>query len=194
MKESYTIEEVIEFLCGIHPLSPECRACLRSVIKFKEVRRNELILEVGQINEHIYFIRQGIIHCYYYHNEKPVPDWFFGEGEFVVSIGSFYDQLPSEDRMEPLEDCQVFYITKKQYDHLCDTFPEFNFVARVLLEKYLKLFHEYCRLIRGKSTLERYESLLRKIPELLLRVPLRLLATWLGMDPATLSRMRSKLH
>ena len=186
------MEEILAFLNAIFPLSPECIDYLRKVVRSRRVSRNEMILEIGQVNDKLYFIKTGLLHCYYFVNNKPISDWFFWETETVVSIGSFYDQVPSEDCIVALEDSEIYFITKDQYDHICRTFLEFNFVARVLLEKYLKVFHGHSRLLRKFSAADRYKLVLSKNPELVARVPVAELATWLNMEPETLSRMRNK--
>jgi CRP/FNR family transcriptional regulator, anaerobic regulatory protein len=186
------MEEILAFLSGIFPLSPECIEYLGTVVRFRRVPRNEMILAVGEVNHKLYFIKSGLLHCYYFVNNKPISDWFFWEKETVVSIGSFYDQVPSEDCIVALEDCEIYFITKDQYDYVCRTFLEFNFVARVLLEKYLKVFHGHSRLLRKYQAADRYKLLLSKNPELVARAPVGPLATWLNMEPETLSRMRGR--
>jgi CRP-like cAMP-binding protein len=91
-----------------------------------------------------------------------------------------------------LEDAELYYITKEQYDYINRTYLEFNFIARVLLEKYLKIFHGHSRLIRKHQAPDRYQLVLVNHPEMVLRIPVGPLATWLGMEPETLSRMRGR--
>ncbi len=186
------MDEIFMFLSAIYPLSPECIAYLRTVVKFRRVVKSDIILQIGETNRNLYFIKTGALHCYYYVEDKPVSDWFFWENETVVSIGSFYDQVPSEDCIVAMEDAEVYYITKSEYDYLNRTFLEFNFIARVLLEKYLKVFHSHARFIRKHKAAQRYQLILSKMPELIQRIPVADLATWLNMEPETLSRMRGK--
>lgn len=186
------MEEIFVFLSYIYPLSPACIEYLRKVVRSRRVAKGEIILRIGEVNTHLYFIKSGALHCYYFVKDKPVSDWFYWQNETVVSIGSFYDQLPSEDCIVGMEETEVFYITKEQYDYACKTFLEFNFIARVLLEKYLKEFHGHARFIRKVKAEDRYQMLLEKNPVLVQRVQVGPLATWLGMEPETLSRMRAK--
>jgi len=186
------MNEIIAFLCKIYPLSSQCIENLSKIVKYRRVQKNEVVLEIGEINRNLYFIKTGALHCYYFVGNKPVSDWFFLENETVVSIGSFYDQVESQDCIVALEDCDLFYITKSEYDHLCKTYLEFNFIARVLLEKYLKVFHNHARLIRKHPAAKRYQLVLSQTPELIQRIPVAPMATWLNMEPETLSRMRSQ--
>jgi CRP-like cAMP-binding protein len=186
------MDEILAFLRFIYPLSPACTEYLRKVVRHRKVAKGEIILRIGEVNTHLYFIKSGALHCYYFVRDKPVSDWFFWQNETVVSIGSFYDQIVSEDCIVGMEETEVFYITKEQYDYACWNFLEFNFIARVLLEKYLKEFHSHVRLIRKHPAAERYRLVMDKNPDLIARTPVGPLATWLNMEPETLSRMRGK--
>jgi CRP/FNR family transcriptional regulator, anaerobic regulatory protein len=186
------MEEIFELLSLIYPLSPDCIKYLGEVVKSRRVQKNEIVLRIGEINHYLYFIKSGALHCWYYVKDKPVSDWFFWKNETVVSIGSYYDQVPSEDCIVAMEDSELYYMTKDDYDYICRTFLEFNFIARVLLEKYLKVFHWHARLIRKHEAGDRYRLVLEKVPEMVERTPVGLMASWLGMESETLSRMRGK--
>jgi CRP/FNR family transcriptional regulator, anaerobic regulatory protein len=186
------MEEIIQFLCCIRPLSPACIEYLERVVKDRKVPKNEVLLRIGDVNRYLYFFKSGALYCYYRVEDRSVQDWFFWETETVVSIGSFYDQVPSEDCIVTLEESELYYITKEHYDYLCENFPEFNYIARVLLQKYLKVFHSHARLIRKQETADRYRLVKEKMPNMINRVPVGLLATWLNMEPDTLSRLRGR--
>jgi signal-transduction protein with cAMP-binding, CBS, and nucleotidyltransferase domain len=186
------IGEILEFLSSIHTLSNPCRSYVKKVIKRKEFRKGEALLKIGEINHFLYFIKKGALKCYYYHKGKEVSDWFFFENETVVSIGSFYDQVPSEDCIEAVEDIVVFYITKEDYEYLKRTFLEFANIACTLLEKYLKVFHTHARLIRKKSPFEKFQQVMMRMPELLLRIEGKDLASLMNIHAGTLSRKRKE--
>jgi len=185
------MKEILIYLGSIHPLSRRCKAHLERVVERKEFKKGDIILRIGEINENLYFIETGFLHCFYYINGKPVSDWFFWRGEFVVAIGSFYDQVPSEDCIIAMEDCVVYYMSKAEYDYTRRRYLEFGYIASELLAKYLKIFHGHTRFIRKHQVAERYQLLLQRMPDLVNRVPVAALATWLGMEPDTLSKIRS---
>jgi CRP-like cAMP-binding protein len=186
------MDEIIKFLCSIHPLSTECTDYLKRVVRLRMVKKDQVILEIGEVCRNLYFIKKGVLRCFYYVNGKEVSDWFFWEGETVVSIESYYAQVPSEDCMQALEDCELYYISFHDLEYAYEKFIEFNFVGRVLTIKYLRVFHQHARNIRKLPAAERYQYLLRIQPDILQRIPLGPLASWLNMEPETLSRMRGK--
>ena len=193
------MEELLSFLNQIAssegwPLSTACRDYLRKAIKESSLKKEECLLKAGQICVNLYFIRKGLLKCFYLVHNRDVSDWFFGELETVVSIDSFYDQVPSEDFIQALEDCELFYITYEDLKYLYRTFIEFNVIGRVLTNKYLRIWHRQARNIRMLTADERYSFLLEKQPELIMRVPIRDLASYLDMSRETLSRMRGRLH
>ena len=142
----------------------------------------------------ILIIHKGLLKCYYLLDGTPVSDWFFGEMETIVSIDSFYDQVPSKDFIQALENTDLFYITYDDLENLYRNFIEFNVIGRILTNKYLRIWHRQAQNIRMLTAEERYAFLLANQPELINRVPVRDLASYLDMSRETLSRMRGRIH
>jgi CRP-like cAMP-binding protein len=186
------MNDVLKFLCSIYPLTAECQAYLRSIIRKRNIKKGQILLKTGEVCRNLYFIQKGVLRCSYYIKDKEVSDWFFWQGETVVAIDSFYDQAPSEDCIQALEDCELFYISFLELEYLYEHYIEFNYIGRVLTLKYLRVFHEHVRNIRRLSATKRCQILLQKYPGLIDRVDLGHLASWLGMTRETLSRVKSK--
>jgi len=189
------MEKLIAFLNLIAtsegwPLSPECLEWLRTTIETIEIRKGDYLLRPGQICRNLYFIESGLLKCFYIHKGKSVIDWFFGEQETVVSLDSFYDQIPSEDFIQPIENCVLHYISYEQLNFAYRNFVEFNVLGRVLTNKYLRIWHRQARNIRMLTAEERFLSLMRTQPELFNRADVQDIASFLGMSRETLSRAR----
>lgn len=192
------MEELLLFLNQIAltegwPLPEACLAYLRKVIKVRTIKKDEFLLTAGQVCTNLYFIRKGLLKCFYIVHQRDVSDWFFGEAETVVSIDSFYDQAPSADYIQALEDSELFYIAYEELNYLYRNFIEFNVIGRVLTNKYLRIWHRQARNIRMLTAEERYLFFMKTQPELINRVPVQDLASYLDMSRETLSRMRSRI-
>jgi CRP/FNR family transcriptional regulator, anaerobic regulatory protein len=162
------------------------------VVKIREIGRRELLLKAGQVDREIYFIRKGLLRCYYLKDEKEVSSWFMKEGDTIVSIESFYDQVESYENIQALEDSELYYIRFEELEEIYHQFPDFNFIGRELTVKYLKLWAQQLYGIRMLSAEERYLYLREKQPEILLRVPSKYLASYLDINEITLSKIRGK--
>lgn len=115
------------------------------------------------------------------------------EGDITISVRSFYERSPSLEFIEAVEETTLLYIT---YDELQDVyllFPEFNIVGRIVTQKYYVLSEERLFGIRNKRATDRYNFLLKHHPEIILRAPSQHIASYLDIDKATLSRLKSKL-
>jgi CRP-like cAMP-binding protein len=186
------MEELLQYLCSVHLLSEETLALLGKIVEPLNIRKGHILLKIGDVNDRLYFIKKGVLHCHYFVDGRPVSAGFFWETDTVVSIGSFYTQRPSEDCLEALTDCELFYITRSHFDHLCRNFPDFSYLANLRFMHYLEMFHDHARLIRKHKAEERYRLALEKFPELAQRIPGKLIASWLSMEEATLSRGRNR--
>jgi len=172
------------------PLSPECIEWLETTIQRIEIRKGDYLLRPPQICRHLYFIESGLLKCFYIHKGNNVTDWFFGKGETVVSIDSFYDQLPSEDFMQAIENCVLYYISYADLNYGYRNFVEFNVLGRVLTNKYLRIWHRQARNIRMLTADERFLSFMQTQAELFNRADLQDIASFLDMTPKSLSRAR----
>lgn len=93
------MEKVIAYLDQIataegDPLSEACKRWLLDNMEFMSLDTSDFLLLAGDVCRNLYFIVEGLLKCFYIVDDVEVPDWFFGASEAVVSIDSFYDQIP----------------------------------------------------------------------------------------------------
>src|SRR5579871_6104365 len=131
------MEQLLQYLRGFGKLNPECLAYLQKIVKSQKLRKKDVLLKFGEVNERIYFIKKGLLYSFYYVGKQEVPDWFFGANHMIVSVSSFYDQSPSKAVIEAVYDCDLLYITKQEFDYLCATFHDFSIIANQLFPLYL---------------------------------------------------------
>jgi len=186
------LETLVAYLDSIFPLSEGCRETLTTHLRHKEVPKKELLLRAGHICQNIYFIEKGLLRCYYFKNEAEISSWFMLEGDVVVSVESFFYQKVSYESIQALEDSSLYYISYKELQDIYRRFPEFNYVARVMTEKYYCLSEQRLYSIRMMRASERYEYMIQHHPMLLSRVPAKYVASYLGITPEMFSKIKSE--
>ena len=177
---------------ALAPISPALEAALAATIRQEEVPARQLLLQPGQVAQRLYFIEQGLARGYALHAGQEVSSWFMLEGDFVISIVSFLTQQPSTEYIELLEPSILHSVSYQQLQELYATFPEFNYVGRVLTERYYVQSEQRAHQLRTLPAKERYARLVEDFPNLGQRVPQKYLASHLGISPETLSRLRAK--
>ncbi|MDR3716880.1 MAG: Crp/Fnr family transcriptional regulator [Puia sp.] len=178
----------------IYPLSNGLRQFLFDHIKEKKVAKKDLLLKFNQVCGNIYFVKQGLFRGVYMKDGKEVTSWFMKEGDLVVSVESFFGQVPSYEKIEALEDSEVYYISYIELQHIYRHYTEFNFIGRVLTEQYYALSERRAYSLRMQSATDRYCYMLKHHADLLRRVPAVLIASHLGITAETFSRIKAKIR
>jgi CRP/FNR family transcriptional regulator, anaerobic regulatory protein len=186
------MEELLHLLNSTYLMTSGLQAHLYSILKVRELQKKDFLLKAGQVSNTVHFIHQGLLRCFYVKGDHEVSSWFMKEGDVIFSIESFYDQVPSYESIQALEDCLLYYITFDELEYIYNTYAEFNYIGRVLTIKYHKLWARQLYSIRMRSAEERFEWLFDNHPELLLRVPAKHLASYLDITEVTLSKIKSK--
>lgn len=182
------MEELLQYLNFIFPLSIDLQNHLTSILNNYTFRKREFLLKEGKISDRIYFIGGGLVRCFYSQHEKEVCSWFMKERDCIISVESFYQQKPSYENIQALEDTHTYYIDYNELQFIYQNFYEFNFIGRVLTEKYYVLSEQRLYSLRMQTATERYHFLMEHYPELIQRVPSKYLASYLGIAEETLSR------
>ena len=182
------MEELLQYLNFIFPLTDALRDHLAQILKSRTFLKKDFFLKAGHIANEIFFIEKGLVRCFYENNGKEVCSWFMKEGDCIISVESFFQQKESYENIQALEDTNTYYIDYKELQNIYQNFPEFNFIGRVLTEKYYVLSEQRLYSIRMHTASERYKILLEDAPELIQRVPSKYLASYIGITEETLSR------
>jgi CRP-like cAMP-binding protein len=188
------MNDIIKLISTIHPISPALQDQLTLSLKEKTFLKKEYLLKEGQVCRNICFIKSGLFRCFYNRDLTEVCSWFMQEGDIIISVDSFFQQKPSFESIQALEDSLVYSMTYDQLQTIYRTFPEFNFIGRVLTEKYYALSEERLYSIRMQRSPERYQYLMLKFPHIIQRVPSKYIASYIGVTEETLSRIRSKKY
>jgi len=180
-------------LNAVHPLSAGATAFIQEKLQLVQVSKGTLLVTSGQHCEHIYFVSKGVLRGYVKQENKDITTWITAENEIVTSISSYYQQIPSIENIEALEDCILISVRREDMLYTYQHFPEMNIVARIILEKYYQDAEERAYICRLTDATAKYHRFINTKSQLLNRIPLKFVASYLGMTLETLSRIRSRL-
>lgn len=187
------MEELLLYLNTIYPLSNGLQLHLSKTLKEQAVQKKEYLLKAGHICRGIYFVREGLLRCFYIKDQHEVCSWFMKEGDVIASVESFFQQKPSYESIQALEDCTLYSLQYNELEYIYKKFVEFNYVGRVLVQKYYMLSEQRLYSLRMQRSQERYDYLMEHSPELILRVPAKYLASYLGLTEVTLSKLKGRI-
>lgn len=177
---------------NIYPLPESFWNELSGNISERSFKRKTKLLLEGDICTEIHFIVQGMARAWYYKGEEEITSWFMKEDDIIISVESFFSQKQSMENIELLEDSTLISLPFNTLQVLYSKYLEFNFVGRVLTERYYMLSEERLYGLRMRTGDERYNILSCSHPEIFQRVPLKYIASYLGMRPETISRIRAQ--
>ncbi len=159
----------------------------------QQVPRKTVLLPAGAVAREVYFVAQGCVRLYYEQNGTDRSAFFFTEGQFAGAYDSFITQQPSPHFVETLEPCRLLRVSHDALQGLYQRVPAMNELVRKIVEHRFVELHQLFTAFILDSPETRYRHLLHQRPDLLRRVPQHHLATYLGITPISLSRIRKRI-
>lgn len=185
--------EFERYLTSNATLNNEQLDWISSLYTVKTLRKNQYLLQEGDIWKHYVFVVKGCLRTYSLGAKGTEhiigfdkENYWTGDPESLIS------GKPSRFNIDCLEPCEVVIFTKQNFELLCKQIPEFYELANMILNKnIIALQNRICATL-SYSAEERYEYFMACNPQLALRVPQNMIASYLGIAKETLSRLRGK--
>lgn len=156
-----------------------------------QVKKGEIISRAQTYNRNVYFVEKGLLRAFYLENGKDITSNFYTEGKLAANIDTLFQNLPSGNSLEALEDAEIIYCNYENLEILCKvSLPAANF-SRYILGTLMYQMSKRIYALQHKTAKEKYEELLEENPNIILRAPLGNIASYLGITQETLSRIRS---
>jgi CRP-like cAMP-binding protein len=190
------MEEMLQFLNLLHPMSAELQITLMQVFQREVHRPNKNILSEGEVCDWVAFVEKGLLKAYIELDdgtERVI--WYRKAGEVISSVGSFHHRSPTQFAIRTIEETHLRKISRSVLENLYDRFPGLNVHARLLLQGCCSESEQ--RTIDGCFSLkERYRKLHEQESWLLFDPRIRdyMLAAYLNVDKATFSRFKGKKY
>jgi len=162
-------------------------------LELKYVSKKTLLLQAGQVCESVSFVNKGLFRAYKLVHGKEVTHYFPVEGFFATDYSSFINRVASPDTIEALEDSEVLLLKHEAIHHGYEKYHVWERFGRLMAEfLYIKL-EKTIQSFQLMTPEERYLKLMEEEPSLFERAPQQYLASFLGIAPESLSRIRKRI-
>lgn len=185
----------IESMKGVcSEISDEHLIEFEKTLEIKKFRKKDVIFYKDEIQNAVYYVTSGLVRSYYInHNGDEKNAWFIQENEFATDYPCFLNSTSSNYIFQCLEDSVVVKIPKESILTAYKTHPSIDKYGRLIAEEIIKMMQYRIESLLFLSAKERYRQFLDKESDLLSRISLTALASYLGIERQTLTRIRKEL-
>jgi CRP-like cAMP-binding protein len=186
--------EINNNICRYVNFSPNELEIFNNLLKYKQYPRKTCLLRAGEVCNFEGFIVKGSLRKYYIDdNGNEVIIQFGIENGWISDIASFADQKPGNLFIETLEDTELLILDPKTKESLLQQVPKFERFYRKLVEKNISTMQNRLYFSIAKTAEQKYLDFLEHYPTIPQRVPQHFIASYLGMTPEFLSKVRARL-
>lgn len=170
----------------------ECKS-LATIFYPRKLAKKDHMLLPGSVCSEIAFIVKGCLRYYYLKNDVERTGQFFFENSWFTDYESWITKQPSVVGIDALEPTELLIIQFRDLERLYDQNPKFERLGRLMAENTIIGIRNRNISLLGDSPEERYLRLMKERPKVIQRVPQHIIASYLGIEPETLSRIRKKI-
>lgn len=160
----------------------------------KKIRKKQYLLQEGDVCKFIAFVEKGALRMYSLDEKGSEHIVQFAMEEWhIADLYSFLTGEPSTYHIEALEDCELVLISKQAQDELMDKLPKYERYMRIQITNAYIAMQRRITSVISMPLDERYANLNKDYPHIVQRVPQHMIASYMGLTPETLSRVRRKI-
>jgi len=194
MSETSTFHPLWPYIDQFVSFTPEEQALFASKMELRQIKKGQILVELAEVCQETYFILQGLIRFFYLTEEgQEITGFIFDEGLFATSHESFFTQSPSFQVLESLEDGKVLALKYDDLEELYQRIPKTQELVRKIGQARMSNAQKVLASLIIHKPEDRYTSMLETRPDLIGRIPQKVLATYLGITPVSLSRIRRRI-
>ncbi|ASO07263.1 CRP-like cAMP-binding protein [Arenibacter algicola] len=172
---------------------PEFQLLIKKV-EFRNIEKGEVLLRPGEVCRHSFFIENGLLRSYTVDDAGKEHIIQFGSENWIVSDRSsaFFNE-PSDLFIDAIEDTEVVLISSDFINEASEISSSFRNYNQIALQNHIRHQQKRINLLLSASAERRYMNFIKLYPDLTLRVPQWMIASYLGITPESLSRVRKEL-
>jgi CRP-like cAMP-binding protein len=176
------------------PVTQEEWELIQDYLTLKKLRKRQYLLQEGDVCKLIAFVEKGALRLYNVsENGTEHIVQFAVEGQFMTDLYSTFTREPSIYNIDAIEDSELVLITRTASDELRNLSPKYQeFAFLETSEAYIQLAKRMTSVI-SLSLEQRYQELIDNYPDIVQRVPQHMIASYMGLTPETLSRIRKRI-
>lgn len=184
-------EQLIKDISTKHKVQKEdielCKALFQPVL----MPKNRILEEAGKIPQYLYYIVSGFMRLFYYNDSgDEVTTHINCSHGFFTSFSEFAKQTNASANVETITECQLLRISKPDYDTLMNKSAFWKDYGMYVLQESVVYNEDRSKDLATLSAEQRYLKLMKSRPDILQNVPLQYIASFLGIKPESLSRIR----
>ncbi|MBS7563011.1 Crp/Fnr family transcriptional regulator [Mucilaginibacter sp. Bleaf8] len=176
----------------VQPNAEEWEA-FANIVQVKQLRKKQLLLEKGQTCNFIAFINTGVIREYSFQNGKETTVDFVSDNQFITDYQSFIMKTPTIQYLEALTDVDLLILRKEGINSLFDKYKVWERFGRLIIERVFCGVEAKRKKIIATTHEEQYRDFAAAYPQIVQQVPQYYIASYLGVTPEHLSRIRKKV-
>jgi CRP-like cAMP-binding protein len=180
-------------LNALAELAPTERDQIDALAVTRTFKPGEHLLRQGQPCGHVWFLQQGLVRVYFLRDGLDPTAWFVAEGGFVSDYVSFLSREPATMSIEALEPTRVQGLSREAIETIYRQVERGDRLGRLLAEQLFVATHRRLSSFYLEDAEDRYRAFLRDYPGLLQRIPQHLVASFVGVRPQSLSRIRRRM-
>lgn len=186
-------EELIISIQSFIDLNPKEIDCIKLLFKEKSIKKGDFFLEDGQVCKYAGFIVKGLIRYYINYNGEDKTYAFAQENNFVCNNESFIPQTPSTKIIQALEDCEILQISYDDLQIFYKSIRQGERFGRLVIEQVFIQTLQDLSSFYTDTPEYRYEKFVKKHPDLQQRISQYHIASYVGVKPQSLSRIRKRI-
>lgn len=185
---------IINHIASESYIDAENVKALFNLMELKHISKNSYLCKKGDIEPYLYYVTYGCLLTYYEDENQGKHVIQFGiEKWWTGDLGAFNKEQNVNYNIKTLENSSIYFLSKSNFEYACANIPQVEYYFRLLFQKSLVSHQKRLIGMISMSGTERYLDFLKHHPHLVLTVPQKYIASYLGMTPEFLSKIRGKI-
>lgn len=167
---------------------------IQSLVTIKDFEKGTILIKEGEIKTECFHVIKGCVREYKLIDGEERTLAFYVENESIRSMANAANKIPSKQFLQCIEDCTLSFLKYENELELYKQHPRIEKLAKHALEAQMADFKERFETYMTSNPEERYQNLVNSRPDLVMRVPQYFLASYIGVKPESLSRIRKRIQ